>query len=296
MARQMNVFVCTMELLPMTMKQRFGRCYSLLFKVHANLRMPVRKCDITKYQDTINTLLVCMKSICRPSSKSECNSVKYHYPYHWGDTRTELGCPANEKSLERKLSECQKRHYTFTNKKDNCDGQMVNYPNMNHSRKICIIYNVIQTTQYVVQEQRDERMWQLSDVLAAAGDTPMTAYTKGEDNTFNLIQKQAPIAPTVMGVWQKLNMANHTGLPKWFSIDERRGMRLAIANAIQNKSISWTEPVQTYTEMKLTLEKRQQRHGCNERLIKVTLFTYASSSYYQLHATLKCHAMSLFVT
>jgi hypothetical protein len=80
------------------------------------------------------------------------------------------------------------------------------------------------------------------------------------------------------------------------SIDERRGMRLAIANAIQNKSISWTEPVQTYTEMKLTLENRQQRHGSSERLVKVTLFTYASSSYYQLHATLKCHAMSLFVT
>jgi hypothetical protein len=139
-------------------------------------------------------------------------------------------------------------------------------------------------------------MWQLSDVLAAAGETPMTAYTKGEDNTFNLIQKQAPIAPTVMGAGQKLNMANHTGLPKWFSIDERRGMRLAIANAIQNKSISWTEPVQTYTEMKLTLENRQQRHGSSERLAKVPLFTQASSSYYQVHATLKCHAMSLFVT
>ena len=123
------------------------------------------------------------------------------------------------------------------------------------------------------------------DVLAAAGETPMTAYTKGEDNTFNLIQKQSPIAPTIMGVGQKLNMANHTGLPKWFSIDERRGMRLAIAkaNAIQNKSISWTEPVQTYTEMKLTLENRQQRHGSSERLVKVTLFTYASCNVMQCH-------------
>ncbi len=139
-------------------------------------------------------------------------------------------------------------------------------------------------------------MWQLSDVLTAAGETPMTAYTTGEDNTFNLIQKQAPIAPTIMGAGQKLNMANHTGLPKWFSIDERRGMRLAIANAIQNKSISWTEPVQTYTELKLTLENRQQRHGSSERLVKVPLFTQASSSYYQVHATLICHAMSLFVT
>jgi hypothetical protein len=125
MARQMNVFLCTMELLPMEMKQLFGSAYSLLFQVHANLRMPVRKLHIAEYQDTIDTLLACMKSICRPSSKTECHSMKHHYPYHWGDTRIDLGCPANEKSLERKLSESQKRHYAFTNKKDNCDGQIV---------------------------------------------------------------------------------------------------------------------------------------------------------------------------
>jgi hypothetical protein len=123
MARQMNVFLCTMEFLPMEMQQLFGSAYSLLFQVHANLRMPVRKSHIAEYQDTINTLLVCMKSICRPSSKSECHSMKYHYPYHWGDTRIDLGCPANEKSLERKLSESQKRHYAFTNKKDNCENR-----------------------------------------------------------------------------------------------------------------------------------------------------------------------------
>ena len=57
--------------------------------------------------------------------QKKCNSMKWHYPYHWGDTRKDIGCPALEKSLERKLSETQKRHYAFTNKKDDCDLQMV---------------------------------------------------------------------------------------------------------------------------------------------------------------------------
>jgi len=264
MARQLNVFLCTMELLPMSMKQLFGRSYSLLFQVHANLRMPVRKSHIAEYQDTINSLLACMKSICRPSSKSECNSMKYHYPYHWGDTRIDLGCPANEKSLERKLSESQKRHYAFTNKKDNCDGQMV-----------LILASVIQTilcnehvTSYL-QEHRDERIWQLSDVLAAAGEAPMTAHIAGEDNTFGLVTRQAAIQPHLTGLYQMLNMDNHTGLPNWLSIDERRGMRLAIATALKNKSVSWMEPVKTFTQMKLTFENRQQVPDSCERLVQV---------------------------
>lgn len=125
MSRQLVVFLCTMDRLSMELKKKFGRCFSLLFKVHALLRMPVLKSQINAYQDTINTLLVLMRSICKPSSKKKCNSMKWHYPYHWGDTRKDIGCPALEKSLERKLSETQKRHYAFTNKKDDCDLQMV---------------------------------------------------------------------------------------------------------------------------------------------------------------------------
>jgi hypothetical protein len=79
--------------------KKIGRCYSLLFKVHALLRMPVLKSQINAYQDTINTLLVLMRSKCKPSSKKKCNSMKRHYPYHWGDTRKDIGCPALEKSL-----------------------------------------------------------------------------------------------------------------------------------------------------------------------------------------------------
>ena len=61
------------------------------------------------------------------------------------------------------------------------------------------------------QENRDERTWQLSDVLAAAGEAPLTAYTRGDDNAIVLVQRQAPIEPHAMGLSQTLNMVNHTG-------------------------------------------------------------------------------------
>jgi hypothetical protein len=60
-----------------------------------------------------------------PFSKAKCNSYKFHSPYHWGATRVEIGCAADEKSLEKKLAESQKRHYAFTNKNLNVDGSMV---------------------------------------------------------------------------------------------------------------------------------------------------------------------------
>jgi hypothetical protein len=109
-------------------------------------------------------------------------------------------------------------------------------------------------------------------VLAAAGEAPLTAYTTGNDNAFVLVQRQAPIAPHAMGLSETLNIVNHTGLPKWLSIDERRGMRLAIANALQNKNVTWTEPVKTYMQMQLTLEDRQPRKNSSERLVNVTIY------------------------
>ena len=120
-----------------------------------------------------------------------------------------------------------------------------------------------------LQENRDERMWQLSDVLAAAGEAPMTAYSAGEDNSFVVVQRQEPMEPHVSGLYQMLNMDNHTGLPPWLAIDERRGMRLAIVTALKNKSVSWMEPVKTYTQMKLTFENRQELEDSSGRIVKV---------------------------
>ncbi len=121
-ARHMHVYLCNVECLPVAMKQKFGRAYELLFQVHNNLRMPVKKLTL---ENTIDSLLVMLKSICRESSASDCNSIKFHAPHHWGDTRWELGCAADEKTLEKKLSESQKRHYSFTNRKSNIDAKMV---------------------------------------------------------------------------------------------------------------------------------------------------------------------------
>ena len=125
MARHLHVYLCNVDILPVDMKQTFGRAYELLFQVHNSLRLPVKKCDLQEYQNNIDSLMVMLKKICRESSPSDCNSIKFHYPIHWGHTRFELGCAADEKSLEKKLSESQKRHYTFTNGKCDVDAQMV---------------------------------------------------------------------------------------------------------------------------------------------------------------------------
>jgi hypothetical protein len=126
MSRQLHVFLCTSDLLSLDTKRKLGRAYHLLFEVHSLLRMPVAKQKLTEYQDTINELLVLMVDICAPSSKTSCNSIKFHWPRHWGDTRRQLGCSAAEKSLERKLAEVQKRNFKYTNKKDDMEVPLLN--------------------------------------------------------------------------------------------------------------------------------------------------------------------------
>ena len=121
MARHLQLFVGTTDILSTRTKAKFSNVYNLLFKVHSGLRLPVRREDLGNYQGTINALLVAMIEINTPSTKSECNSIKYHWPRHWSDTRRELGCSAAEKSLERKLGEIQKRNFSFTNSRHDVD-------------------------------------------------------------------------------------------------------------------------------------------------------------------------------
>ena len=45
---------CNLDIIPTDMKQTFGRAYELLFQVHASLRLPVNKCDLTEYQNVID--------------------------------------------------------------------------------------------------------------------------------------------------------------------------------------------------------------------------------------------------
>jgi hypothetical protein len=120
-ARHLQIFVGTTPLLCDETKAKFARLYDLLFLVHSSLRLPVRTRELHGYQETINDLLDAMVDVCAPSTKSKCNSVKYHFPRHWADTRRELGCSANEKSLERKLGEIQKKNFSYTNSRFNVD-------------------------------------------------------------------------------------------------------------------------------------------------------------------------------
>jgi hypothetical protein len=120
-ARHLHIFMCTSDLLTLPKKKKIGKAYELLFQIYAALRMPLVKHEIAAYQNTINELLLIMLPMCVPAYQTACNSIKFHWPRHWGDTRRELGCSAAEKSLERKLAETQKRNYKYTNKKDNTE-------------------------------------------------------------------------------------------------------------------------------------------------------------------------------
>jgi hypothetical protein len=92
-----------------------------LFKVHSALRNPLGKGHLAVHKGCMNDLLHATKQICLPYSPSNCESIKCHWPRHWGDTRRELGCSAAEKSLGRKLGESQKRNLKFTSGKQNAE-------------------------------------------------------------------------------------------------------------------------------------------------------------------------------
>ena len=95
--------------------KRIRYCYT--YTLHLALRTPLLKTN-AKHQLDINELLECIKHICERTSPSACNSAKYHLPYHWLDTRLQLGCSAAEKSLERKLGEAKRNisHSQMENK------------------------------------------------------------------------------------------------------------------------------------------------------------------------------------
>jgi hypothetical protein len=102
-----------------------------------------------------------------------------------------------------------------------------------------------------LQEKRDARMWMLKNLLVIAGEPPLTAHnTMDDSNECVLVKQKIPIAPCVVGTAsQTLHLEKHTGLPTWLSIDERRYLRLAIVNALNKKTVTWTElcPNETYT-------------------------------------------------
>jgi hypothetical protein len=91
-ARQLKLFFCVTTIVSDTTRTKFCDALSLLFEVHHGLRNPLHKDDLDSYQGKINSLLTTLVDIGLPSSKSQCNSIKYHWPRHWGQTRQVRSC------------------------------------------------------------------------------------------------------------------------------------------------------------------------------------------------------------
>jgi len=114
-------------------------------------------------------------------------------------------------------------------------------------------------------------MWKLKDILAAAGEPPMTAHTTDDNKNYALVTKALPITPCPVGKSISLRLDIHAGLPFWLTIDERRCLRLAIVNALSTKTISWQEPVTTFTQMKLSFEDKQLPANSAHKITHYTL-------------------------
>jgi hypothetical protein len=86
-ARQLQIFLCVTRIISDTTRSKFCDALSLLFEVHHGLRNPLGKDDLDSYQGKINFLLASLVDIALPWSKSQCQSIKFHWPRHWGHTR-----------------------------------------------------------------------------------------------------------------------------------------------------------------------------------------------------------------
>ena len=105
MTRHLHVWLCTSDFLTNDKKLLCSTACSKLYEVDAFLRWPVKKTKLAYYSVLIDDLLEILVELCRPYVKKQGNSFKFHWPRHWVYFRLNLGCPADEKSLERKLSE-----------------------------------------------------------------------------------------------------------------------------------------------------------------------------------------------
>ena len=121
MVRHLHVVICSStDLLTRQQRFDFAELCHCLYKVHYALRKPVLKSELQAYQAEIDDLLRRAVLLCQPNSPSNCNSIKFHWPRHWSQTRREIGCAAMEKSLERKLGETHgKKNFVFTNSEGN---------------------------------------------------------------------------------------------------------------------------------------------------------------------------------
>ena len=99
----------------------------MLLKIHHMTRNPVFKTAINGYKQDHEEFLQMLIHICKPSTKSRCKSIKFHQPTHWYLTRTDMGCAAMEKSLEKMLGESKKKTFKFTNSRFDIEVYFLNW-------------------------------------------------------------------------------------------------------------------------------------------------------------------------
>ena len=80
MSYQLHIALCTLPELSQATKLKIAEAHELLFAVHHALRNPLPRELVHSYDPTISQLLHAMVQIYAPSTKSECCSIKFHWP------------------------------------------------------------------------------------------------------------------------------------------------------------------------------------------------------------------------
>ena len=230
-ARHLRVFFSATTLVSNATKLRNAHALDLLFEVHHMVRLHIIKDKLQEFQNKVNALLVCLIEICAPHTPSACKSIKFHWPYHWAQNRQELGCSADEKSLERMLGESQKKFFKHTNAKFNVEIQL---------------------------ERKTMQMWMLSDLLNVAGLPPLLLSHKEGVALDCAIDEQ----PRLLNLRRTatLDTTRRIGLPHWLSPAATIAIFRSITalTAGENPVLKWIAPLQVGTQIILPIQDAQK--------------------------------------
>ena len=144
-------------------------------------------------------------------------------------------------------------------------------------------------------QRRDERTWQLRDLLAAAKEAPISQHTQDVDGTHVLAPITRPVPPALVGRFTVMDLVNREGLPEWFSMDTRRSLFRAIrsATAEDSPTLVWKPPITVATQLEMTIVDAQQRPDTPGRLVKVILRSRPKfQGRWDVHVTLHYSSMS----
>ena len=241
MTRHLHVWLCTSNFLTNDKKLLCSTACSKLYEVDEFLRWPVKKTNLAYYSVLIDELLEIIVELCRPYVKKKGNSFKFHWPRHWVSFRLNLGCAADEKSLERKLAETQKKFYRFTNGKDKISDQI---------------------------SKKNMQAWTLRDVLHAGGLRPMEDI--GDMGEYC---SPSPLkGPLLVGHKAEFQIqGDGKGLPMSLSVDVRRVLLRAIKRDIDSGVLQWRTPITMASSMSLSLRNRLAPTNSKKRYVRLTL-------------------------